>query len=61
MNGKYRGAGMIVNPYGCINDDLIDVCWTRDEGVLNLVGILDKAKKHGGMEAYKTYTFMGVK
>jgi len=62
MNGKYCGAGMIVNPYGCMNDGLLDICWTHDEGVMNLAGtagILDKAKKQGGLQAYdKTLTFM---
>ena len=33
MNGKTTGAGMVVNPFACMNDGLIDVTWIHDPKV----------------------------
>jgi hypothetical protein len=30
MNGKNSGAGIIVNPFACMNDGLIDITWIHD-------------------------------
>lgn len=32
-NGKYKGGGMILNPFSCMNDGLIDVTWITDPRV----------------------------
>ena len=58
-NGKFTGGGMIVDPYACVNDGLLDVCWIHDEAIMNLFGVagmLDKAKKRGGSHAYDNQT-----
>ena len=51
---------MIVNPFSCVNDGLLDFCWIEDEGTMGLLGIagaLDKAKK-GGTHTYdNTFRF----
>ena len=55
-NGKYTGAGMVVNPFSCMNDGLVDVTWVNDPRVMKLIGIatmLDEAKKGQGTQAYK--------
>ena len=47
-NGKYTGAGMVVNPFSCMNDGLVDVTWVNDPRVMKLMGVatmLDEAKK----------------
>jgi diacylglycerol kinase family enzyme len=54
-NGKYTGGGMIVNPFSCINDGLLDFGWIEDEdtmGLLGIAGALDKAKK-GGIHTFE--------
>lgn len=38
-NGKYTGGGMIINPYACVNDGMIDVTWISDPRINNLTGI----------------------
>jgi len=59
-NGKYTGGGMIVNPFSCMNDGLLDFSWIEDEGTMGLLGIagaLDKAKK-GGIHTFdSTFRF----
>jgi diacylglycerol kinase family enzyme len=48
FNGKYTGAGMIVDPFACMNDGLLDICWLSNERLMGLLGVadlLDKAKK----------------
>jgi diacylglycerol kinase family enzyme len=59
-NGKYTGGGMIVNPFSCVNDGLLDFCWIEDEGIMGLLGIagaLGKAKE-GGIHTYdNTFRF----
>lgn len=47
-NGKYTGAGMVINPFSCMNDGLVDVTWINDPRVMKLMGVatmLDEAKK----------------
>ena len=47
-NGKYTGAGMVINPFSCMNDGLVDVTWINDPRVMKLIGVatmLDEAKK----------------
>jgi len=53
-NGKFTGGGMIINPYACVNDGMVDLTWISDPAVNNLGGVasvLDKAK-NGGIQAY---------
>jgi diacylglycerol kinase family enzyme len=53
-NGKYTGGGMIINPYACINDGMVDITWISDPRLNNLGGVssmLGKAKD-GGVQAY---------
>ena len=55
-NGKFTGAGMIVNPFSVMNDGLIDITWVSDPAINNLMGVagmLGDAKKRGGIQAYK--------
>jgi len=55
-NGKFTGAGCVINPFSVMNDGLIDVTWISDPAVNNLMGVaglLGDAKKHGGSQAYK--------
>lgn len=55
FNGKYTGGGMIVDPFACLNDGLVDIAWLYEEKVQTLIGIadmLDKAKKKGGCHIY---------
>ena len=33
MNGKTTGAGMVVIPFACMNDGLIDITWIHDPKV----------------------------
>jgi len=33
FNGKYTGGGMVVDPFACMNDGLVDVTWLHDEKV----------------------------
>ena len=52
FNGKYTGGGMIVNPFGCMNDGLLDMTWVHDEKAMGLLGVADilgKAKSKGGI------------
>jgi len=53
---------MVVNPFACINDGMLDVMWVHDEawmGLLGVAGLLDKAKKSGSTHVYdESCTFM---
>ena len=31
FNGKFSGGGLIVDPFACMNDGLIDLTWLHDE------------------------------
>lgn len=58
-NGKYTGGGMIVDPFACMNDGLVDICWIHDERIMGLFGVagmLDKAKTKGAIHAYDNQT-----
>ena len=53
-NGKHCGAGMVINPYSCLNDGLLDFTWISNEetmGFFGIAGALGKAKD-GGLQAY---------
>jgi len=55
FNGKFTGGGMIVDPFACMNDGLMDIVVLKDPKVQNLTGVadmLDKAKKKGGVHVY---------
>mgnify|MGYP006950261443 CR=1 FL=1 len=55
FNGKTSGGGMIVDPFACMNDGLVDVTWVVDEKIQSLKGVadmLDKAKTKGGIHVY---------
>jgi diacylglycerol kinase family enzyme len=54
FNGKFTGGGMMLDPYGCVNDGMLDIIWTSDPAVNNLMGVsglMDKAKA-GGIHVY---------
>ena len=54
-NGKYTGAGMVINPFSCMNDGLLDVTWINDPRLQKLTGVagmLGEAKKGQGTQAY---------
>jgi len=58
-NGRYTGGGIIVDPYACMNDGLVDICWIHDENIMSLFGVagmLDKAKTKGAIHAYDNQT-----
>ena len=75
FNGKFGGGGMILDPFACMNDGLVDLTWLHDEtqqGLLGVADILGKAKSKGGAQIFdrtSTYirgrkikiTFNGVK
>lgn len=55
-NGKYTGAGMIINPFAIMNDGLIDATWISNPRINNLTGVagmMKDAKDKGGAQAYK--------
>ena len=61
MNGKYTGGGMIVDPFACMNDGLIDILIVTDENEMKfkrIVKVMDEAKKKGGIHAYGNHTFL---
>jgi diacylglycerol kinase family enzyme len=31
FNGKFTGGGMIIDPFACMNDGLVDITWLHDE------------------------------
>ena len=50
FNGKFTGGGMMLQPYACVNDGMVDIFWTSDPAVNNLMGvsgIMDKSKAGG--------------
>ena len=54
-NGKYTGAGMVINPFSCMNDGLVAVTWMKDPRLNKLMGVakvLGEAKKGCGTQAY---------
>lgn len=62
FNGKYSGGGMIVDPFACMNDGLVDLTWLHDERVSGIMGISDilgKAKNKGGIQIFdRTNTYV---
>lgn len=52
---------MVLAPYAFNNDGLLDVVWMsnpKNQGLMGIVGTMDKAKK-GGLHAYDDgFTFM---
>ena len=65
FNGKYTGGGMIVDPFACMNDGLLDIVWIHDTNIMGLLGVadmLEKAKTKGATHVYdKTCTFTRAK
>jgi diacylglycerol kinase family enzyme len=61
-NGKYTGGGMIINPFACMNDGMVDATWIHDprtQSLTGVAGMLDKASKKGGIQIYdQTSTYM---
>ena len=54
-NGKYTGGGMVINPFSCMNDGLVNVTWMSDprmQSLMGVAGILDQAKEQHGIQAY---------
>jgi diacylglycerol kinase family enzyme len=54
-NGKYSGNGAIFNPFGVVNDGLIDIAWVNDpsyNGYWALSGLMKKALSQEGIQAY---------
>lgn len=62
FNGKFTGGGMIVDPFACMNDGLVDITWLHDESKQGLIGVADllgKAKDKGGAQIFdRTSTYM---
>jgi len=51
-NGKYSNGGMLVNPFACVNDGLIDLTWVHDTSYMGMFGfreIVNDAKANGGI------------
>merc|ERR1712060_250683 len=49
-NGKYANGGMVMNPFACINDGLIDITWIADpsySGTFGVTGVLADARNNG--------------
>ena len=65
FNGKFTGGGMILNPFGCMNDGLLDMTWVHDEKAMGLLGVADilgKAKSKGGIQIFdRTCTYIRAK
>lgn len=54
FNGGYTGGGLYCNPFGCMNDGLMDLVFMHNSKKNNLSGVadlLDKSKK-GGVQIY---------
>lgn len=54
-NGKYSGNGAVFNPFGVVNDGLIDIAWVNDpsyNGYWALSGLMKKALSQEGTQAY---------
>lgn len=50
FNGGYTGGGLYVNPFGCMNDGLLDLVFMHNNKKNSLSGVadlLDKSKKGG--------------
>jgi diacylglycerol kinase family enzyme len=64
-NGKYCGGGMVINPFGAMNDGLMDLLYVSDPKLQTLWGmadVLNKANKLGGTHVYdQTSTFLRCK
>ena len=59
FNGKYTGAGKLVDPFAIMNDGLIDITWIHNEdtmGVAGIAGMLGKSEK-GGLNAYDGHSY----
>lgn len=55
FNGKFSGAGLIIDPFACMNDGLIDLTWLHDQTQQGLAGVADmlgKAKSKGGSQVF---------
>lgn len=51
-NGKYTGGGAVFNPYGVVNDGLIDITWVHDpaySGYWGMSGLMKKAHEDEGV------------
>ena len=58
-NGKYANGGMIINPFACMNDGLIDITWIEDpawQGTFGVTGVMSDARGQGGIQAYKGHS-----
>lgn len=54
-NGKYINGGAVFNPYGVVNDGLIDITWVHDpsyQGYWGMSGLMKKAQYGGGVQAF---------
>jgi hypothetical protein len=46
-NGKYINGGAVFNPFGVVNDGLIDISWVHDpsyQGYWGMSGLIKKAQ-----------------
>ena len=51
-NGKYINGGAVFNPYGVVNDGMIDMTWVHDpsyQGYWGMSGLMKKAQYQGGV------------
>lgn len=54
-NGKYINGGSVYNPFGCVNDGLIDITWCHDSnwsGYWGMSGLIKKANYQGGTQFF---------
>lgn len=58
-NSKNSQGGMIINPFACVNDGLIDITWITDpnmKGTFGVRSIMADARSGGGVQAYKKHS-----
>ena len=63
FNGKYSGKGFLLNPFGVINDGLMDLIFVDQKlPMAKFAKFMDMALKQGGIHAYdKAITFYRAK
>lgn len=54
-NGKFVNGGAMFNPFGCVNDGLVDITWVHDRsysGYWGMSGLMKKAQSYGGSQVH---------
>ena len=58
-NSKNSQGGMIINPFACVNDGLIDITWISDpnmQGTFGVRSVMADARSGGGIQATKGHS-----